>query len=195
MAITETVFSTYTETETTITHTVTASDPSLSAFPVTSEPQLSSSSSSTPTGSADPSNESAIGTGAVLFLPASADFPASTTANPDTATAAPGPPMESPAPTESSPPSVPTGITAVSAPRPLVMAYYPDWAGSDFPPEKIDFNRIDWIDFAFAVPDQNFNLGWDGSQDAPDLLNRLVTAAHASGKKVKLSIGGWTGSK
>jgi hypothetical protein len=79
--------------------------------------------------------------------------------------------------------------------RPLVMAYYPDWAGSTFPPEKIDFNRFDWIDFAFALPDQNFNLTWDDPSGAPALLRRLVNAAHANGKKVKLSVGGWTGSQ
>ncbi|KAI0796747.1 glycoside hydrolase superfamily [Abortiporus biennis] len=75
------------------------------------------------------------------------------------------------------------------------MAYYPDWAADKFPPEKIDFSRVDWIDFAFAIPDENFNLSFDGSDNAPDLLNRLTTAAHNSGKKVKLSVGGWTGSK
>jgi len=76
-----------------------------------------------------------------------------------------------------------------------MMAYYPDWAAPAFPPEKIDFGRFDWIDFAFAVPDQNYNLTWDGSSNAPNLLTRLVSAAHGSGKNVKLSIGGWSGSK
>ncbi|KZT74309.1 glycoside hydrolase family 18 protein [Daedalea quercina L-15889] len=75
------------------------------------------------------------------------------------------------------------------------MAYYPDWAAPAFPPEKIDFGRFDWIDFAFAVPGQDYNLTWDGSDEAPDLLQRLVTVAHDSGKKVKLSVGGWTGSQ
>ncbi|KAH9844225.1 glycoside hydrolase superfamily [Rhodofomes roseus] len=75
------------------------------------------------------------------------------------------------------------------------MGYYPDWAAPAFPPEKIDFGRFDWIDFAFAVPDQSYNLTWDGSDAAPDLLERLVTVAHDSGKKVKLSVGGWTGSQ
>ena len=31
--------------------------------------------------------------------------------------------------------------------------------------------------------------------DAPDTLRRLVDRAHESGKRVKLSVGGWTGSK
>ena len=78
---------------------------------------------------------------------------------------------------------------------PLLMGYYPDWAGDDFPPEKIDFSRFDWIDFAFAIPDETFNLTWDDPVDGPDLLRRLVSLAHAQGKKIKLSVGGWTGSK
>ncbi|KAJ7044469.1 glycoside hydrolase family 18 protein [Mycena alexandri] len=75
------------------------------------------------------------------------------------------------------------------------MAYYPDWAGSSFPPEKIDFTRFDWIDFAFAIPKMDGSLTWDDPTVAPKLLARLVTAAHGKGKKVKLSVGGWTGSQ
>lgn len=77
---------------------------------------------------------------------------------------------------------------------PLVSAYYPDWVSDSLPPESIDMTRFDWIDFAFALPDQNFNLGWD-DPSVPGILSRLVTAAHSKGTKVKLSIGGWTGSR
>lgn len=76
-----------------------------------------------------------------------------------------------------------------------MMAYYPDWTSAAFPPEKVDFGRYDWVDFAFAVPLSDFSLGWDGSDDDPDVLRRLVAAAHQAGKKVKVSVGGWTGSK
>ncbi|KAI0036802.1 glycoside hydrolase [Vararia minispora EC-137] len=75
------------------------------------------------------------------------------------------------------------------------MAYYPDWVSDSFPPELIDFTRIDWIDFAFAVPQADFSLAWDGAGDAPRILDRLVQIAHGHGKKVKVSVGGWTGSK
>jgi GH18 family chitinase len=78
---------------------------------------------------------------------------------------------------------------------PLLMAYYPDWYAEAFPPEKVDFGKYDWIDFAFAIPNSQFGLSWDDPETAPDLLTRLVSAAHLHGKKVKLSIGGWTGSK
>ena len=79
--------------------------------------------------------------------------------------------------------------------RILVMGYYPDWAYPAFPPENIDFRRYDWIDFAFALPDADFSLVWDDMDSGPKLLERLVIAAHAGGSKVKLSVGGWTGSQ
>ncbi|KAJ6598935.1 glycoside hydrolase [Mycena vulgaris] len=75
------------------------------------------------------------------------------------------------------------------------MAYYPDWAGSSFPPESVDFNRFDWIDFAFGLPTKDCNVTWDDPTVAPGLLTRLVAAAHSKQKKVKLSLGGWTGSR
>jgi chitinase len=89
--------------------------------------------------------------------------------------------------------SIPSSLTANN--DKIVAAYYPDWAGPDFPPEKIDFARFDWIDFAFALPNAQFGLEWDNEDGTPALLRRLVTAAHAKGKLVKLSVGGWTGSK
>lgn len=76
-----------------------------------------------------------------------------------------------------------------------MMGYYPDWVASSYPPEKIDFRRYDWIDFAFALPNENFELVWDDPKSSPDVLRRLVRSAHASGKKVKLSVGGATGSR
>lgn len=82
-----------------------------------------------------------------------------------------------------------------SSPTPLMMAYYPAWVADTFPPERINFSLFDWIDFAFAVPNTNYALDWDGSEKAPDILSRLVDLAHQGGTKVKLSIGGWGGSK
>ncbi|KAH8105920.1 glycoside hydrolase family 18 protein [Cristinia sonorae] len=93
------------------------------------------------------------------------------------------------------PPPPPASKQGTAPARPQIMAYYPDWATQDMPPEKIDFDRFDWIDFAFAVPDDHYSFNWDGSDNGSDLLTRLVTAAHAKGKKVKVSIGGWTGSR
>jgi chitinase len=90
-------------------------------------------------------------------------------------------------------PPPPPGHSANTTP--LVAAYYPDWAPSSFPPSKIDFEKVDLVDFAFAMPDKTFNLTWDDGESTPSLLRDLVTAAHSKGKKVKLSIGGWDGSQ
>ena len=73
---------------------------------------------------------------------------------------------------------------------PLLSAYYPDWVTDSLPPENIDMSRLDWIDFAFGTLNQDFSVGV-----SEDTLNRLVSAAHAKGTKVKLSIGGWDGSR
>lgn len=191
LVITQTVTSTYTQTDTTVTLTETASSSSSSSSYYPSTPEFSPAMpdyTPSPTGAGTSDLESASDPDAVLFLPPAAVTPTPSTRSSDlvASTSSSGPFPVQP---------TPTGINTLSAPRPQVMVYYPDWAAAAFPPEKIDFNRIDWIDFAFAIPDAKLNLGWDGSDDAPKLLDRLVTAAHARGKKVKLSIGGWTGSK
>lgn len=46
---------------------------------------------------------------------------------------------------------------------------------------------------AFAVPDENFELTFTQG-NSKDLLHRVVAAGHSQGRRVKLSIGGWTGS-
>ncbi|THV08424.1 glycoside hydrolase family 18 protein [Dendrothele bispora CBS 962.96] len=74
------------------------------------------------------------------------------------------------------------------------MVYYADWISETVPPDVIPYSRLDWIDFAFAVPTSEFQLTWDDS-NAPLLLNQVVKYAHENGTKVKLSIGGWTGSR
>ena len=75
-----------------------------------------------------------------------------------------------------------------------MAGYYPDWSAWYLTPEQVDWARFDIIDFAFAIPTASGGLEftqWDSS----DLLHRLVKVAHAAGKRVKLSIGGWTGSQ
>lgn len=77
---------------------------------------------------------------------------------------------------------------------PVIMTYYPAWSVSRLPPENIDFNYLHWVDFAFAMPTADFTLTWGDPAADPAVLQRLVAAAHSHGTKVKLSIGGWTGS-
>lgn len=97
----------------------------------------------------------------------------------------PGPPYDS---------SISDGDASTQAARSLVMGYYPYWVGSAFPPEQIDFTKYDWVDFAFASLNQTFQLSFEDAS-CPDLLRRTVAAAHAKGKYVKASIGGWGGSQ
>ncbi|KAK8853278.1 hypothetical protein IAR55_003982 [Kwoniella newhampshirensis] len=75
----------------------------------------------------------------------------------------------------------------------LMNAYYPDWSGYYLAPESVDWSRFDVVDFAFALPTSDFGLEFT-QDDSASLLTRLVSTAHAAGKRVKLSIGGWTGS-
>lgn len=46
---------------------------------------------------------------------------------------------------------------------------------------------------AFAILNEDFDLVFT-RDDSSQLLHRLVAAAHDQGRKVKLSVGGWTGS-
>ncbi|RSH80958.1 uncharacterized protein EHS24_008387 [Apiotrichum porosum] len=76
----------------------------------------------------------------------------------------------------------------------MIMAgYYADWMSDSLTPEDIDWTKFDVVDYAFAEPTSSGGLTFDVS-DEGSLLTRLATLAHAAGKKVKLSVGGWTGS-
>lgn len=75
----------------------------------------------------------------------------------------------------------------------IVAGYYPDWSVWTFPPSQLDFNRLDVVDFAFAIVNAQYGLEFT-QYNSEDTLNWLVSVAHAKGKKVRLSIGGWTGS-
>lgn len=140
-----------------------------------------------------------IGLSSVTSAQLSATSPVSATvATTTTASSDPDGDTDNADSTDASSPSTVGPAMALNTPvvkGPLLSAYYPDWAASDLPPEKIDMTRFDWIDFAFATLDKNFNLVWDDPDSSPDILNRLVAAAHAKGTKVKLSIGGWDGSR
>ena len=75
-----------------------------------------------------------------------------------------------------------------------MAGYYPDWSAWTLPPESVDWSKFDVVDFAFALPTADGRLEFTQS-DSSDLLMRLAAGAHKNGKRVKLSIGGWTGSK
>lgn len=75
----------------------------------------------------------------------------------------------------------------------LMLGYYPDWSAYYLSPESVDWDRFDILDFAFAIPNSDGSLYFT-DDSSTDSLQRLVTTGHAAGKRVKLSIGGWTGS-
>jgi hypothetical protein len=161
--------------------------PRASATPVVAETVTSLLTHGTWTFSPPPDNP-------VLFLPqhpSADDFPGPPSGFSDHGSGSPelGSVVVRPHNTQGPPGTTGTYLT------PLVMAYYPVWRADVLPPENIDFSYFDWIDFAFAIPNEKFGLDWDGSDNAPGILARLVDVAHQHGKNVKLSIGGWGGSR
>ena len=91
---------------------------------------------------------------------------------------------------------VPTGKTTLSTASLAernAFGWFPDWSVGTYPVSSIDWSKLDIVDFAFAVPNAQFDLEF--FQDSSTwTLSQLVQAGHAAGKKVRLSIGGWTGS-
>ncbi|ORX57599.1 hypothetical protein DM01DRAFT_1334193 [Hesseltinella vesiculosa] len=68
----------------------------------------------------------------------------------------------------------------------IITAYITDWAI----PSSIAWNKLDHINYAFAVPGKDGTL----SQFTASQLQSVVKEAHANQKTVSLSVGGWTGS-
>lgn len=91
---------------------------------------------------------------------------------------------------------VPTAGSMLSTtilPERMTSGYYPDWSVWTFPVSQIDWSKLDLVEFAFAIPNSNFELEFT-QYNSLETLSQLVAAGHAAGKKVSLSIGGWTGS-
>ncbi len=68
-----------------------------------------------------------------------------------------------------------------------VVGYLPTWAGSV---SNIQFNKLTHVNYAFLIPTSNG--GYQPIED-PAKLQSLVTAAHANGVKVLVSVGGGGG--
>jgi GH18 family chitinase len=82
----------------------------------------------------------------------------------------------------------PAVLFTASAQAPFkVIGYVPSWAGEV---SQIDFSRLTHVNYAFALPNSNGTLR---AIENTGKLQSLVTAAHARGVKVSLSIGGWNG--
>ncbi|KAG0144674.1 hypothetical protein CROQUDRAFT_659742 [Cronartium quercuum f. sp. fusiforme G11] len=78
--------------------------------------------------------------------------------------------------------------------RPTIGSYFPDWNLDVLSPEQVDYSKYDLINFAFAVPTEDFQLKFTQS-DSLQTLDKLVRYGHGNGTRVCLSIGGWDGSK
>jgi chitinase len=65
------------------------------------------------------------------------------------------------------------------------IIYMPSWAGSV---SAIQWPYVTHVNYAFVIPNGNGTLG---PVDNPSKLQSLVSTAHANGKKVLVSLGGW----
>lgn len=90
------------------------------------------------------------------------------------------------APTPTYTPSPNTGGTVMNG-------YWSDWTADVLPPESVDWTVYDVVNYAFVEPASDGTLTF-GDESSKDLLRRLVSSAHAAGKRVEVSVGGWTGS-
>ena len=82
-------------------------------------------------------------------------------------------------------------ITLALVPTPAqlkVIGYYPAWSTSALPAANIRFNYLTHINHAFAFPDSSGNLRTRATWRIPD--PDLISAAHAAGRKVSISLGG-----
>ncbi len=72
-----------------------------------------------------------------------------------------------------------------------VVGYYPYWMRGTLPAASVRFDGLTHVILAFAIPQA------DGSISAPaELISpELVAAAHSSGGKVLVALGGWGGSQ
>jgi chitinase len=75
----------------------------------------------------------------------------------------------------------------------IMNGYYADWTASQLPPENVDWSVYDVMNYAFAEPNADGTLTFSAWNSA-DILTRLVSSAHGAGKRVVVSVGGWTGS-
>jgi len=87
------------------------------------------------------------------------------------------------------PARVESRVTSVSK---VATAWFAGWHSDvGFPVSKVSWDKYTELTYAFAETTPG-SISLNGSE--PDVLPQFVSAAHAHGVKVKVSVGGWTGS-
>ena len=71
----------------------------------------------------------------------------------------------------------------------VVAGYYPDWAAAVYPPSAIKMENLTHIIHAFAWPNPDGSISYD--QGFLSIVPALTQRAHAAGKKVLVSLGGY----
>ncbi|KAI9248263.1 glycoside hydrolase [Phascolomyces articulosus] len=74
-----------------------------------------------------------------------------------------------------------------------IIGYFPNWLYARWPASNINFSTYTHIHYAFAILIKGATPEWTDSYQVDNQLPGLVKAAHASGSKVLISVGGWSG--
>jgi len=84
-------------------------------------------------------------------------------------------------------------VTALAAAQtqPWVSAYYAGWMQDGYPPSAIDFGAMTHIIHFSLEPGNGGTLSGSGNGITPSASQAITSAAHAAGKKVIITVGGW----
>src|SRR6476620_10579625 len=72
-----------------------------------------------------------------------------------------------------------------------VTAYYGGWQQGYLPPQNIDYSALTHICHFAIVPNSNGTLDDQLNSVTAASAAPLISAAHAAGKKVLITVGGW----
>lgn len=68
-----------------------------------------------------------------------------------------------------------------------VVGYYPSWSPDNL--NKVDFNVVTHVNYAFAIPNSDGSLK---PLESPETAKALISSAHKNGAKALLAVGGWS---
>lgn len=80
---------------------------------------------------------------------------------------------------------------AFSQRQPWVSAYYAGWMQTYCPPSAIDFDAVTHIIHFSISPSGNGSVSGTGNGITTSASSAIIQAAHAAGKKVLITCGGW----